>query len=480
MHYYIYPNGGNAKYIAWIIDFMNGVFKERKDNDTYFFIDDNSPEQSLERLSAAVKEEIFQSKAKLLLSSPKNYDKLLDNCLKYGICECYDGVKISANWLNSYYREKFDCSNIIAVQLSGFSSFQKHLGSICQRLQEGGLQIVYVVSLGHYWFSEIKNDLDKRGEKYLCADAEILENLNFFPFIIEQTNIARFYTGVYSLKIVTSMEQISNRICSTKELLEVLNISFLLSSYVNIHSKSIYKEIFKLQSFNGILPSPEPRLIRGGYPSIEKEVDEFGDTIDYTIKRDTVIFISTFLNFNQPQKLSRYILKALDFGFRVIFKSCPPLEQTHKSREDDFAEAFKSYPNFIYWQNETPRLSKEELQRSITAIEIYSSMMYSYPVITKRPAILLYPNRNDTNQEILENDCFYQENLHIRIFEEDESSFIEVFVKLSEDLSYQREWEKKILDYCQNDLFNFKNASIYLSNWILKWYKKRRLLKNSL
>ena len=25
MHYYIYPNGGNAKYIAWIIDFMNGV-----------------------------------------------------------------------------------------------------------------------------------------------------------------------------------------------------------------------------------------------------------------------------------------------------------------------------------------------------------------------------------------------------------------------------------------------------------------------
>ena len=25
MHYYIYPNGGNAKYLAWAIDFLKRV-----------------------------------------------------------------------------------------------------------------------------------------------------------------------------------------------------------------------------------------------------------------------------------------------------------------------------------------------------------------------------------------------------------------------------------------------------------------------
>ncbi len=450
------------------------------DMDTYSFVDDSFKEQSLESLSPLIKQEILAGGAKLLLSSPKNYDKLLDNCLLYGIDDIYDGVKICADWLNAYYKENFDCSKMIAVQLSGFGSYQKHLGSICKRLQEGGLQIVYIISLGHYWFEEIKRDFEKRGEKYVCADCEVLENLNFFPFVIEQTNIIKFHTGVYNLKMVTSMEQISNRVCSSKELLEVLNISFLLASYVNIHSQSAYEEVFKLQSFNGLLPSPQPRLIQGGYPSIEKEVEEFESLVDYSVKRDTVIFISTFLNFEQPQKLSRYILKALECGFRVIFKSCPPLEQTHKQREDEFAKNFETYSNFIYWTNETPRLSNEELQRSITAIEIYSSMMYSYPVITKRPAILLYPHTKEIPQEVLENDCFYRENLHLRIFEEEESIFVEMLRKLSEDLDYQKEWERKILDYCYKDLYHFKNASSYLSNWILKWYEKRKWLKNSL
>ncbi|MDE5603774.1 MAG: hypothetical protein K2I71_07685, partial [Helicobacter sp.] len=415
MHYYIYPNGGNAKYIAWSIEFLN---ERGRGNNSYSFIDDKQEEISLKSMSKKIINDIYENKGKLLLSSPKYYDILLHKVSENGIFECYDGIKFYAKAINAYFKLQLKQRRVIAIQLSGFSLQQKHLGSIPRRLKNAGFEIVWVVSYAHYWIKDILEDFKARGEYFVLADCEVLEHLDFFPFILEQTNIIKFHTNVHSLKIVTSMEQISNRICSPKSLEDLLNTAFFLSNYLNIHSKSLYKEILKLQSFGGAITQVESRFIKGGYPSIEVEVEEFQrDRCE--VKRDTIIFISAYLNFNHPHYLATIIHNVLNAGFRVVFKSCPPLEEDKKEQEDTFTKEFLRFANFIYWQNDKPRLSTEELNRSITAIELYSSMMYSYPVITKRPAILLYPKKESIPQDLLEQDCFYHKDLHIRIFEED-------------------------------------------------------------
>lgn len=45
MHFYIYPNGGNAKYLAYYVEFFN---KLENRSDTYEFLDDKIQDTSLE------------------------------------------------------------------------------------------------------------------------------------------------------------------------------------------------------------------------------------------------------------------------------------------------------------------------------------------------------------------------------------------------------------------------------------------------
>ena len=426
-------------------------------------------------MSCSIKEGINKGEAKLLLSSPKYYDCLLENVESLGILECYDGVAYIGDKVNAYFKDKYDCSNLIGVCLSGFSIEQKHLGSLLDYLKKAGLRIVYIISLEHTWIKEILKSMEESKELFVCADCEVLERLNFFPFVLEQGNVMRFHTGVSNLKIVTSMEQIPNQVCSSKESLEILNMAFFMSSYVNVHSESLYKVIAKYQEFGGNAENPSLRLIKGGYPSIEKEVAIFKECYNKGV-RDTVIFISCFLNFKQPEKLKAFILATLEAGWRVIFKSCPPLvglKVDSREGEEYFIEPFLCYDNFVYYDNSKPRLSLQDLERSITMVELYSSMMYSYPVITKRPAILLYPK----SQEILKGaeDCFYHQDLHLRIFGDRIADFLECVESLTKD-STQKLWEKKIAHYCESDLYNFECASAFLADWIIRWYQKRKLL----
>ncbi|MCI5968903.1 hypothetical protein [Helicobacter sp.] len=431
----------------------------------------------LKAVSSKVKKGINEGSAKLLLSSPKYYDLLLENLESQGIKQCYDGIEFIAGKINHYFKREYDCSNIVAVHLSGFSVEQKHLGNIIHYLKSAGLHIVYIFSLKHYWVKDIVKTMEARQELFVCADCEMLESLDFFPFIIEQGNVMKFHKNVKNLKIVTSMEQIPNQVCSSRESLEFLNMAFFMSSYVNIHSDSLYKVIAKLQEFGGNV-EPTLKFVKGGYPSIEKEVVAFEEFSKDVVSRDTVIFISCFLNFEFPEKLERFIAATLERGWRVIFKACPPLlglGVETQEREDNFIKSFLKYDNFVYWDNSKARLNVEDLERSITMVELYSSMMYSYPVITMRPAILLYPDENEILKDVLENDSFYNENLHIRIFGNDINGFLATLESLTKD-SVKIEWKNRINHYRFMDLYNFKNSSEYIANWIINWYNKRKLL----
>ena len=199
--------------------------------------------------------------------------------------------------------------------------------------------------------------------------------------------------------------------------------------------------------------------------------------IDFSVKRDTVVFISAMVNFYYEEYYSEILEVVLKEGYRVIFKSNPS-HISFQQREDDFALKFKKYPNFIYQGNEEPRLSVENKSRSITMIEGASSLMYSYPVTAKRPAILLYPTKDTIPKDLLEEDSFYNPSLHIRLFKEEAKESIKNYLKrLSDDLEYQRQWKEKIEDYCQNNLYHFGSASKSIADFILEWYQAHNILK---
>ncbi|MDE5602576.1 MAG: hypothetical protein K2I71_01445, partial [Helicobacter sp.] len=447
------------------------------------FVDDKD-QNTLENMALEIRENIATKEAKLLLSSSRYMDNLLDNVMKNGIFECYDGIKEITTLVNNYYKQKFQGERVVAVILDGFGVEQKHLGDIVKILEQKNFKILYIVFYTSVWLKELEEELQAKKKDYILAGLEFMQNLDFFPFVISQVNAEKFHPNVRSLKLYASMDEVPNYVWlndlfKDRMYKECIDLNFYQSFYINIHSQTHYEDFYKTQQFFNLDPNPSYRLIKGGYPSIEKEVVNFAKQRE-EVFRDTVIFISALLNHYYPKFLSKIIHNVLNAGFRVVFKSCPAHCEL-EAQEDEFVEngEFEKNPNFLYWRNDKPKLSIEELNRSIVAIEAASSMMYSYPVITKRPAILLYPKKDSIPQDLLEQDCFYHKDLHIRIFEEDSKDLIEILQKLSMDKKYQKEWERKIQKYCKEDLYNFGNASEYLANWIVEWYNKREILKDT-
>lgn len=408
----------------------------------------------------------------MLLSSHNYFDSLLDNVLKIGIQECYDGVKLVANQMNAYFREKYKKQKrLIAVMLNGYELGQKHLGNIPELLKQNGFQVIYIVTFSSRWTEGLENKMKENSEEYIFAEFEFLESLDFFPLLIEQADAVKVNQNVKSLKLFTSMEQLHNPVFLWDSYCEAQNLSFSWSSYINIHFESIYDSVLQRQKFYDIFPDPSPRLIKGGYPSIDKQSEM---ELDFNTKRDTIIFPSSSPLYDNIERFKKLIIWLLDGGFRVIFKT-HAIHIEYKNKEDDFAKYFMGYPNFVYY--EEARLSKEEQERAIAIVTQVSSMGYSFPMVCKRPAILLYPSHSLIPNDRLQRDTFYNDKLHIRIFEEEDSKFVDIVKKLANSKYCQQEWRDKIEDFCKNDLYHYGNASKYLTNWIIDWYNKRDILR---
>lgn len=103
-------------------------------------------------------------------------------------------------------------------------------------------------------------------------------------------------------------------------------------------------------------------------------------------------------------------------------------------------------------------------------------MVYSFPVQSGRPAILLYPSRNSIDESKLLKDTFFNSNLHMRFFKEEDDAILENIKKLAYNKEYQKKWQEKIEEFCNYDLYNYGCASEYIANWIIDWYNKRDLL----
>lgn len=74
-------------------------------------------------------------------------------------------------------------------------------------------------------------------------------------------------------------------------------------------------------------------------------------------------------------------------------------------------------------------------------------------------------------------DTFYHSNLHIRVFEGDDSTILPIINDLANNENTKKEWRDSIEVFCKDDLYNYGKSSEYLVEWIEKWYQRREILK---
>lgn len=473
MHFYIYPKGGNATYIAHSCDFLN---KKANTNFTYEFLDDKDENTNLKAKAKEIKKAQKNGSGELLLSSLIYLDSLLDNCAKNEI-KPKNGIKEIGILLNEYFKkhlaQKYPNKRIICIQLHWYEKNQKHLGNIIPLLEKQGFIIVYLIKFANRFAQDFIKELEEQNKEYVCADFELINELNFFPFIITQAEIIIAHKSVAQLKIHASFDMINQPFCFSKENQESQNLGYHYCTYISCHTKRMRELLAQKQSYDGTWPNQNTRLIEGGYPSIDKEFEKISqnkEIWDFE-KRDSVIILSSDFLQAQPKRLAKIIESLLDNNFRVVFKTCPAYENDELNKiELDFANQFINHSNFILYEKH--RLNQEEQKRAICVCEFMSSMLYSFPILTNRPALLLYPKESECKENEIKNDPFYEPNLHIRIFAENDETIPAICRKLQEKKE-QEIWAQKIENFRQNELYNFGKASEFLVQFICDWYERR-------
>ena len=105
-------------------------------------------------------------------------------------------------------------------------------------------------------------------------------------------------------------------------------------------------------------------------------------------------------------------------------------------------------------------MSLEELFRSITIVDFSASMLYTYPLITKKPAIMLGSFQKWFAEEkgiFLNEDNFYDERLHI--WANNNCELEEIILALQNNKDFSNLREKMIRDYILNETFAWGHSS---------------------
>ncbi len=206
----------------------------------------------------------------------------------------------------------------------------------------------------------------------------------------------------------------------------------------------------------------QQNLLELGYPGLDCALEEYYET---DLKRDSVILLSLpkepFLKI-----LAQSIGNLLEAGFRVVYKS----HNGHlelQAQENAFVETWLDNPNFVYYTK--ANLELEELQRSITMIEFRSSMLYTYPIITKKPALMLQLQSEDFYLKQNIQDNFFEEKLHIKIFNQKE--MVEVVKKLQKNHKFFDFRRSLIWEYCKNEAYCYGSSSQKIAAFIWRYYQ---------
>lgn len=287
-------------------------------------------------------------------------------------------------------------------------------------------------------------------EKFEGRNIEIAVPYRLFEFIDFLPNVLTLFAGIKANK---------NSIYFCVE--HIYAAPFVFGMYSD---EAFYKKYYKEQNLNYIFSSckknfmvenalkADYEVIQAGYPSLDKNLDEYSDN---EILKEWILVAPRIDDFLTPAR-NDLISKLLDLGYKVIYRPHPNEEYDSLPKPNN--------KNFILDINENIIKS---FNISFTIITNHSSLAHTYPLTTLRKAILFMPEENFTKG--INNKTFFDENLHLKATNFDE--IILYLENMKNDKNYLQEKEK-IKDYRQNEVYNLGNSSEFIAEFILNHSKE--------
>lgn len=447
MKYYIYGGGGgNGQVIMRIIDFLN---RSEGLNNTYEVVDDSNEKTSLETLCHKIKND---TNSLVLVASVVHQAAMIAKMKKLKIKHFVDGIAFMGKALNKWFKEHYSTYKKVIFLLDDVGL--KHFGKIDILLKEKDYKVFY------FFFehkTQLQNDFMRlNGDSFIITE-DFLKYFDFCYLMIGTSMHYCFANNVKYFRLLASydipfyhsryhtIEQITRHLCE-------YSVGSHLGFYFAVQNK---KSLNELKSIPGIR---KECLLEVGYPSLDNLVKEY-ESFNSHLKQDTIICLSRFNKKGFRRFLLERMNEVIDFllgrGYRVCYKVNP---HYNYELQKENAARWNNFDNFIFFEEAS--LSLEELFRSITIVDFSASMLYTYPLITKKPAIMLGSFQKWFAEEkgiFLNEDNFYDERLHI--WANNNCELEEIILALQNNKDFSNLREKMIRDYILNETFAWGHSS---------------------
>lgn len=438
MHYYIYPKNWDGEDVALN---LSKIEKEA----TFSFIDDSEPALSLDKVVNKIKND---KEGLVLIVSKYRYFDLEEKLINYGINNYVDGLVFCADKIDKYYKKYFltngnNCSvGLLVTQLP----HSEHVRGIAIELENRSIPIVFFVTdIANY--HEYQNKY--KNSYVIIARCDLLEYIKCVSIMHVTSHYAKVHSSVISiLNPQGLLDPVQNYFYFTKEGADSLIGSRVNFDYIFCHTKEMQKFY---QSFLGSLAHPS-KFVFVGYPSLDSYLQEIGNIDVNKSDKKTVIVAFTISKLREDgsdmsginqENITQIITRLLQEGYKVIFRPHP--ESCKAIFMQNIIKAFKGNEGFIY--DDTPRLSRQIMQEALTIIGNGSSIMQTFPLATKKPAVMFMPEIDFLSDNKSLKSLIVNPKLHLMAHSVDE------IIKCLEKLQNGNEkYQDEILQYYKNNI----------------------------
>ncbi|ABK82360.1 hypothetical protein Q4Y15_001531 [Campylobacter fetus] len=459
-HYFIYPNGGHSKMLAHNLDLLGH---------SYTFLDDFKESMSLESNLKFIKDNgggsmsnpILLACDSLCQESIELKDKLRTKVENLGLA-CEDGFIYIMDELNSYIKSATNPKNK-TLGLHMYGRVDKRYSSLYLNSISGKLNIVYIFST----YDELNNN--KSLNNTFAMPFEHIKYLNSLQIILSTTNKTSDGKILLSLnhKIIVmahaytfpngylAYDDINSKYkkCAIK-----FNINENMP-YILVSSKTNYQ--MAMDYFKELYGYETNKFIKAGYPPLDENIKNYE-----AIKKQTPDTILLATRSKRVLHLIKPVAsKLLNLGYKLHFRPHPQ-DCGHKEFQD-FASEFENIENFTIDMNykgiKQSKFSMDTLSKMICIVTDYSSFAYTLPITNLRPAILFYPDTilQKCLEEKINNKIYKFNDDRLHIVAKTGNEVLDAVQNLNLE-----EWEKKILDYRNDEIYNIKNSSKFIAEFI--------------
>lgn len=369
--------------------------------------------------------------------------------------------------INNHYTKQFPhFKNSIGITRSTFGD-NKHLGNIAEILESKGVDTIYIYGEEEFYLKEKVLYGDK------CIFIPIFNSyfgcfLSVFRFVV--TCLMPHNTPNIGSKYIYVPHAIIDPIASLFQRSRPLDTFFFkrrvgINGYRIISTKSNYK-IFEEEVRN---LGYEHELICGGYPSLDMNLKEYKNYLSTPTLCGGGGNILVSVNSMESLKVVEEFLDRFDGEFtdtKVYFRPYPGRILIEESQK--IAEEYKNKDWFIF--DSSKKLSAKVMHDCCLLLGDYSSLVYTFPLTTLKPAILL------VNSMVSTNNCyngvsFFNSKIHLKANNCNEAIKIIKDIKAQSDTTKEKT-AREIATFREKEVFNLGCASEFIADFIISKIKE--------